>query len=111
MSEIIATRSRSTRSSRPCWSTVTGFSGILLGTKYFLTPQQGWEWMMKAFLIVVLGGLGSATGAIYAAFMLGITENIVSLYLNQMWVWPVWFLIFMGILIIRPQGLVGGRSI
>ena len=54
---------------------VTGFSGVLLGTKYYMTPHIGWDWMVKGFVIVVLGGLGSATGAIYAAFIMGIAKR------------------------------------
>jgi branched-chain amino acid transport system permease protein len=90
---------------------VTGFSGILLGTKYFMTPHIGWDWMVKGFVIVVLGGLGSATGAVYAAFIMGIAEALATLYLGSLWVWPVWFLIFVCILLLRPQGLAGGRTL
>ncbi len=90
---------------------VTGFSGILLATKYYMTPHIGWDWMVKGFVIVVLGGLGSATGAIYAAFILGLTEAVVTLYLGSLWVWPVWFAIFVLILLLRPQGILGGRTL
>jgi len=90
---------------------VTGFSGILLGTKYYMTPHIGWNWMFMGFVIVVLGGLGSATGAVYAAFIMGITEAFVTLYLGAMWVWPIWFVIFVIILLLRPQGLAGGRTL
>jgi branched-chain amino acid transport system permease protein len=90
---------------------VTGFSGILLGTKYYMTPHIGWHWMVTGFVIVVLGGLGSATGAVYAAFIMGITEALVTLYLGSLWVWPIWFVIFVIILLLRPQGLAGGRTL
>ncbi|UCF90788.1 MAG: branched-chain amino acid ABC transporter permease [Desulfobacterales bacterium] len=90
---------------------VTGFSGILLGTKYYMTPHIGWDWMVKGFVIVVLGGLGSATGAVYAAFIMGIAEALATLYLGSLWVWPIWFLIFVTILLLRPQGLAGGRTL
>ena len=90
---------------------VTGFSGVLLATKYYMTPHIGWDWMVKGFVIVVFGGLGSATGAIYAAFILGITEAITTLYLSSLWVWPIWFLIFVIILLLRPQGILGGRTL
>jgi len=90
---------------------VTGFSGVLLGTKYYMTPHIGWNWMVTGFVIVVLGGLGSATGAIYAAFIMGITEAFVTLYLGSLWVWPIWFVIFVVILLLRPQGLAGGRTL
>jgi branched-chain amino acid transport system permease protein len=88
---------------------VTGFSGILLSTKYYLNPHIGWEWMVKGFVIVAFGGLGSATGAIYAALILGIVEAVATLYLGAVWVWPIWFAMFMIVLLIRPQGIMGGR--
>lgn len=88
---------------------VTGFSGILLGTKYYLNPHIGWEWMVKGFVIVSFGGLGSTSGAIYAAVILGVVEAIAVLYLSAIWVWPIWFVLFMVLLLLRPQGILGGR--
>ena len=90
---------------------VTGFSGILLATKYYMTPHIGWDWMVKGFVIVVFGGLGSAAGAVYAAFILGMAEAIVTLYVGSLWVWPTWFVMFLIVLLIRPQGLMGGRTL
>lgn len=89
---------------------VTGFSGILLGSKYFLNPHIGWEWMVKGFVIVTFGGLGSTTGAIYAAFILGIVEAVATLYFGAIWVWPLWFTMFLVVLLVRPRGILGGRS-
>jgi branched-chain amino acid transport system permease protein len=88
---------------------VTGFSGALLSTKYYLNPHIGWEWMIKGFVIVTLGGLGSVTGVIYAAVILGTVEALATLYLGAVWVWPIWFVIFIVILLVRPQGILGGR--
>jgi len=88
---------------------VTGFSGILLGTKYYLNPHIGWEWMVKGFVIVAFGGLGSTLGAIYAAVILGVVEAIATLYLGAIWVWPIWFTMFLILLLLRPQGILGGR--
>jgi branched-chain amino acid transport system permease protein len=88
---------------------VTGFSGVLLSTKYFLNPHIGWEWMVKGFVIVSFGGLGSTNGAIFAGLILGIVEAMVTLYISASWVWPIWFAIFMIVLLIRPQGILGGR--
>jgi branched-chain amino acid transport system permease protein len=51
------------------------------------------------------------TGAICAAFILGLAEAVISLYLGPMWVWPIWFFMFLIILLIRPQGLMGGRTL
>lgn len=90
---------------------VTGFSGILLATKFYMTPNIGWNWMVKGFVIVVFGGLGSITGAIYAAFILGLAEAAIVFLLGPMWVWPIWFFMFLIILLIRPNGLMGGRTL
>ena len=89
---------------------VTGFSGILLGAKYFMNPHIGWEWMVKGFVIVCFGGLGSTNGAIYAAIILGVVEALATLYFGAMWVWPIWFTIFLIVLLVRPQGILGGRA-
>jgi len=90
---------------------VTGLSGILLATRYFVAPHAGWTWMFRGFIIVVFGSLGSVTGAIYAAFILGITEALISLYLGELWVWPCWFIIFVGVMVLRPQGLFSDQTI
>lgn len=90
---------------------VTGVSGILLGTKYYLAPEIGWGWMFRGFIIVVFGGLGSIPGVIYAAFILGITEAFINLYIGTVWVSSIWYIMFMVVLLVRPQGLLGGRTI
>jgi branched-chain amino acid transport system permease protein len=89
---------------------VTGLSGILLGTKSFMTPHIGWDWMIKGFIIVTFGGLGNVPGAIIAAFALGIIETLVTLYVGTLWVWPAWLATFIVALWLRPQGILGGRT-
>lgn len=89
---------------------LTGVSGVLLGTQSFMTPHIGWDWMMKGFIIVVFGGLGNVPGAILAAFVLGIIESMVILYAGALWIWPVWLVVFILVLAVRPQGLLGGRT-
>lgn len=89
---------------------LTCVSGILLGTKSFMTPHIGWEWMIKGFIIVTFGGLGNVVGAIVAAFALGSIESLVTLYAGAIWIWPAWLLTFILALWFRPQGILGGRS-
>jgi branched-chain amino acid transport system permease protein len=88
---------------------LTGFSGVLLATKYFMTPSIGWGWMIEGFVIVALGGLGSMRGAVYAASVVGIVQAMTTRYAGALWVWPLWFATFLGVLLLRPQGLGGGR--
>lgn len=89
---------------------VTGLSGALLASKYFMTPHIGWDWMIKGFIIVAFGGIGSIPGAILGALVLGLAEAFTTLSIGAVWVWPVWFIMFFVLLLIRPQGLVGGRN-
>lgn len=89
---------------------LTGVSGVLLGSTVFMTPHIGWEWMIKGFIIVTFGGLGNVLGAIVAAFTLGIVESLVTLYAGTLWIWPAWLLLFVLVLSIRPQGILGGRA-
>lgn len=89
---------------------VTAFSGVLLGTKSFMTPNIGWEWMIKGFIIVTFGGLGNVPGAIVAALALGLIESFVTLGMGTLWVWPAWLATFIIALWLRPQGILGGRT-
>ena len=69
---------------------VTGFSGALLASKYFMIPHIGWEWMVKGFVIVAFGGMGSIPGAVIGALVLGLAESFTTLGLGAVWVWPIW---------------------
>jgi branched-chain amino acid transport system permease protein len=89
---------------------VTGLSGALLASKYFMTPHIGWDWMVKGFVIVAFGGMGSIPGAVLGAVVLGLAESFTTLSFGALWVWPIWFVMFLVLLLLRPQGLVGGRT-
>jgi branched-chain amino acid transport system permease protein len=86
---------------------LAGVAGVLLAPKYFISPMGGWTPYIKSFVIVFLGGLGSFRGTICAAFILGIAEAMVVLYIAKVWVMPVWFVVLIAILIFRPKGLFG----
>lgn len=86
---------------------LAGVAGILLSPKYFVFPLAGWDILVKAWVIVVLGGLGSIRGTLYSAFILGVAEAIVCWQFGGMWVMVFWFSILLGILSIRPGGLFG----
>jgi len=88
---------------------LAAISGIFLGSTYFLAPEGGWLFFVRAFIIVALGGIGSLGGAFIAALILGIVEGFVSWQFGAIWVMPAWFLVLMIILIIRPKGLFGVR--
>jgi branched-chain amino acid transport system permease protein len=86
---------------------LTGCAGLLLSPIFLVSPQGGWEPFLKAFVIVVLGGLGSTRGAVVAAFFLGLVEAVVVYKLGANWTMPVWLVTLLLVLMIRPQGLLG----
>lgn len=86
---------------------LTGLAGILLAPIFLISPQGGWEPFLKAFVIVVFGGLGSTRGAVIAAFALGLVEALVVYQIGASWTMPVWLLTLLVVLMIRPQGLMG----
>jgi len=90
---------------------MAGIAGSLLGSVLFITPTMGIEPMLKAFVIVVFGGIGSIKGTLYACYILGLVEAITSLVFGLSWVLPVEFGFMIAVLIIRPRGLFGEEEI
>jgi branched-chain amino acid transport system permease protein len=84
-----------------------GMSGILLAPKLFIAPVVGWETLFKSVIIVIFGGLGSIRGTLVSAFILGILEAFVSAYMGMFWVSPMWFILLILVLFVRPRGLFG----
>jgi branched-chain amino acid transport system permease protein len=86
---------------------LAGLAGVLLAPVYLVSPFGGWAPFLKAFVIVVVGGLGSMRGTMYAAFLLGMVEAFVLYHVGAAWTMPIWLLTLLAILIVRPQGLLG----
>ncbi len=84
-----------------------GIGGILLAPRFFIRPMGGWSFLVKALIIVIVGGLGSIKGTLLGAFILGILEAYVGWQFGLLWVLPFWFIVLLIILLIRPQGLLG----
>jgi len=77
---------------------MAGISGILLAPTYFISPRGGWNILVKAFVIVAFGGLGSIKGTLYAAFILGIVEALVAWHFGVTKVMFFWFFILLATL-------------
>ena len=86
---------------------LAGISGILLAPRFFITPVVGWETLFKAVIIVIFGGLGSINGTLVSAFVFGLLEAFVSTYIGMFWVSPMWFILLIVVLFVRPRGLFG----
>lgn len=84
-----------------------GIAAVLLSPLYPVNAQTGQSFVLIAFVIVVMGGLGSITGAFYAALIIGLVDAFAGYYLGSSLKDVAVFGIFLLILIFRPSGLFG----
>lgn len=84
-----------------------GGAVIALITTFF--PAAHYAWIARLMAIIVVGGLGSVTGAAIAAVLLGVVEAVVLVTLDATWAAMVFYLFLFATLIFRPQGFFGGR--
>lgn len=87
-----------------------GAAACLLLPSYYANPGAGQAFVLIAFTIVVLGGMGSFAGALLGGFIIGVTESLGGLFLGESLGQIGIFLIFIGILLFRPTGLYGERA-
>ncbi len=88
-------------------SLMAGVGGVLLGPIYYLWPAVGDIPLLKGFIIIVFGGLGSMRGTILASFILGLVEAFAGYIFGLGWALPVMFVFMMLILVFKPSGLMG----
>jgi len=88
---------------------LAGLAGVLLAPIYSIHPAMGQEIITPAFVVVVIGGLGSFWGVVVAALMVGLVKGItIGLGLTQ-WSTAVIYLMMLLVLLFRPRGLFGER--
>lgn len=91
-------------------SAIVGVAGALLMPVYYVFPRLGLDFVMIAFIVSVLGGLGSVPGAIVAGFLIGVIETVSGFLISSAWKQAVYFVLFILVLIFRPAGLFGIRG-
>jgi len=84
-----------------------GAAACFLLPAYYVNPQVGNGFVLIAFTIVVLGGMGSFAGALAGGFIVGVIESLGGLWLGESLGQIGIFLVFIAILLFRPQGLFG----
>ena len=87
-----------------------GAAACLLMPTYYVTPSSGHAFVLVAFTIVVLGGMGSFAGAAVGGFIIGITESLGGLFLGEQLGQIGISLIFILILLLKPTGLFGSKA-
>ncbi|WAI81999.1 MULTISPECIES: branched-chain amino acid ABC transporter permease [Achromobacter] len=87
-----------------------GAAACFLLPAYYVNPQVGSGFVLVAFTIVVLGGMGSFVGALVGGLLIGVVESIGGLFLGDSLGQMGIFAIFIAVLLFRPQGLFGARG-
>lgn len=81
--------------------------GIMLGSMRFITPTMGGAPLLKAFIVVILGGLGSLGGTIASAYFVGMLEAVSTSVAGLYWTPVILFTLMIVVLIFKPSGLFG----
>ena len=86
---------------------LAGIAGVLPAPIYSVFPTMGKDFVLIAFSVVIIGGMGSIKGALLAGLLLTQVQSISSLYISPVWSDPLLFGIMVLVLMWRPQGLFG----
>jgi branched-chain amino acid transport system permease protein len=89
---------------------LAGTAGSLISPTYYIFPQVGGTFTLKAFVITVLGGMGSIVGATLGGVAIGVAESVGGVYLGSGWKEVIVFAMFLLVLLFKPSGLFGKSS-
>ena len=90
--------------------TCVGVAGVLLAPIYPVYPTVGLQFVLIAYVAVVLGGLGDMAGALIASLVVAAVEVVGSYVIGTAWKEVLYLLLFIAILVVRPAGLFGQRG-
>ena len=89
---------------------LAGVAGTLVAVNYSIQPSMGLTWTLKALIVMVLGGLGSIPGTLVGGLILGVTESTTSYFISSNYREVAGLVLFLLVLIFRPQGLFGVKE-
>lgn len=95
------------------WATSIGagaIAGILLGPIYSVHPEMGEAIILRAFAAMTLGGFGNIGGAALGGILMGLIENLVGFYIWFPLKEIVAYIVIVGVLLIKPEGILGSRK-
>ena len=90
---------------------LAALAGLLMAPEFTVYPQMGVEFILLAFIVVILGGMGSLGGSVVAAFVIGIAQSLFSLWMNPQRVAIAIFGIMIVVLVVRPRGFFGREGV
>jgi len=89
---------------------LAGAAGALYGIIFPFSPTLGALPTIKAFAIIILGGLGSIPGAVVGGLLYGVAETTAGYLLGGIWPDAIAFVLLIVVLVIKPTGLFGGKG-
>jgi branched-subunit amino acid ABC-type transport system permease component len=89
---------------------LAGVAGGLIATIFPFTILSGGAYELKSFVIGVLGGLGNPLGSLLGGLILGALEGVIPAFTETTWVPVFEFVLFVIILLVRPQGILGAKK-
>lgn len=89
---------------------IAGIAGCVLLPFYYVFPTVGVVFDIRAFIIVVLGGLGSIIGAVVGGIIIGVIESVFAQFITSTWTEGIIYAVFLSILFIKPSGLFGQKQ-
>jgi branched-chain amino acid transport system permease protein len=84
---------------------LAGLAGVLLSPIYAVFPTMGHDFLVMAFAVVIVGGMGSVIGAVVAALLLAQVQGLASLWIPPVWAETLVYGVMLLVLVVRPGGL------
>ncbi|HEY1363920.1 MAG TPA: branched-chain amino acid ABC transporter permease [Xanthobacteraceae bacterium] len=84
---------------------LAGLAGVLLAPIYAVFPTMGHDFLVMAFAVVIVGGMGSVLGAVVAALLLSEVQGLASLWIPPVWAETLVYAAMLLVLVVRPAGL------
>lgn len=89
---------------------LAGVAGALVAVSFSVDPSMGMNWTLKSLIVMVLGGLGNFIGVFLGGILLGATESTTAFFIGGNYRQVVGLVLFLLILVFRPQGLFGKKE-
>lgn len=89
---------------------LSAVAGIMVGIKTVVTPDLGWDLLLPAFAAAILGGIGSPGGAVLAAILLGVAQELSTPFVGFTYKIALAFVALIAVLIVKPAGLFGQQE-
>ena len=86
---------------------LAALAGVLVAPNTFINPAMGSVPLTFAFIVVIIGGMGSVAGSLIASMIIGLQQNLTALWLGEQWSICIAFALAIIVLIVSPRGLMG----